>query len=741
MKKSFRIDGMSCSACSASVERVTSRLDGMRSVSVNLLAKTMYCDYDESRLAPDDIISAVSKAGFEASVIDEVKNEEKKAAPRDDFTPVRTRLIASFVLLAVLMYISMGHMLSFPQPAFLEGVQMSAVFAFTQLLFTLPIVYVNRKFFYSGFRALKNKSPNMDTLVAIGSLAGVLYGIFAIYMICYALGTSDMLKAEHYRHNLYFESSAMILTLVTLGKFFEERSKSKTSNALRSLERLRPETAVVERDGKEIQVPVSEVNVGDIVVLRPGTRVAFDGVIVDGEGNFDMSSLTGESVPVLKTAGDKVFSATLLTDSFVKFRATTVGKDTTLSQIIAHVENASATKAPVAKLADKISGIFVPTVIALAIGTVIVWSALGESFEFALSRAMSVLVISCPCALGLATPVAVTVSTGRLASEGILVKNASWAELMSQVKTVVFDKTGTLTHGKMQVCDVISDDTDTLVSLAAALEKHSEHPLARAIVNYAENARRVEVVDFKTVAGRGAEALYNSEKLIGGNLAFMRDNGVDASRYSGVSDSLSGEGKTVLYFALGKRMLGVISLFDSVKENSARTVAQLKKMGMRTVMLTGDSSAVAKSVAEHIGIDEVLSEVMPLDKERYVRGFSESGRVVMVGDGVNDSPSLACADIGISLGSGTDIAVDASDIVLMGSNIYQVVRVARYAKTTLKIMKQNLFWAFIYNVLGIPLAMGVFYSFGLVLSPMIGAAAMSFSSVFVVTNALRLMKK
>ncbi len=741
MKKRFTVEGMSCSACSAAVERAVSRLDGVLSAPVNLLAKTMVCDFDESKVTAEDIVRAVSKAGFEAHEITEEKKENLQASKEDSFTPVRTRLIVSFAFLAVLMYISMGHMLSLPQPFFFKGSKMALIFSFSQFLLTLPVLYVNRKFFVSGWKALKNKAPNMDTLVSTGSLAGVLYGIFAIYMMGWGLGTGNTDMVDLYRHNLYFESSAMILTLVTLGKFFEERSKNKTGDALRGLERLRPETVTVERDGREVQIPTDSVMIGDIVVLRPGSRAAVDGIITEGHASFDMSSLTGESVPVEKGVGDEVTSASLVVDSCVKFRAVSVGKDTTLSQIIALVENAAATKAPVAKLADKISRIFVPAVMAVSVITFVVWLLIGNGFEYALSRALSVLVISCPCALGLATPVAITVSVGKLAGEGILVKNASWAELMSDVSVAVFDKTGTVTTGKMQVSDVISENREALLKLARSLELSSEHPLARAIVEYTQDIEAVEITDFRSVSGRGVEAKYENRRLLGGNYSFMKENGVDITPFEKKADELSLEGKTLMYFAVDSCVIGIIAISDKIKEGARETVEALKAMGIRTVLLTGDNKATANAVAKEIGIDELVAEVMPAEKESHIKKYQQNGKVAMIGDGVNDSPSLASADVGISLGSGTDIAIDASDIVLMGEDIRQIVRTVKYAKTTLRIIKQNLFWAFFYNVLGIPLAAGVFAVFGLVLNPMIGAAAMSFSSVFVVSNALRLFKK
>ena len=739
MKKSFTVEGMSCSACSAAVEKVVGRIDGVTSASVNLLAKTLICEYDEGKVSVEDIKKAVSKAGFSAEEISE--KQEKPSAPTEQFTPVKTRLIVSFVFLALLMYLSMGHMIGLPLPFFFAGRESAVIFAFTQLLLTLPVLYVNRKFFISGIKAVRNKAPNMDTLVALGSASGIIYGIFAIYMIAWGQSKGDVSLIDSYRHSLYFESSSMLLTLVTLGKFFEERAKNRTGDALRGLEKLSPETVTVERDGKEYTIPFESLRAGDILVLRPGSRAAADGIIVEGGGSFDVSSLTGESVPVYKGEGDEVISASLLTDSCVKMRAVSVGKDTTLSQIITLVENAAATKAPVARLADKISRIFVPTVIGISIITLAAWLIIGSAFEYALARALSVLVISCPCALGLATPVAVTVSVGRLASDGILVKNASWAELMSEVKTVIFDKTGTVTHGKMKVCDVVSEKEEALLTLAASVERSSEHPVAKAITEYCKDIKTVEITDFRAVAGRGVMGLCCGKPVFGGNRAFMTENGVELGAFEEKARLLENEGKTLTFFAADGNILGIIGVCDTVKEGATDTICALRSMGIKTVLLTGDTKAAAKAVADEIGIDEVIAEVLPADKERYVRQYRETGRVAMVGDGVNDSPSLASADVGISPGNATDIAADTSDIIVMSDDLRRIVRIVTFAKTSLRIMKENLFWAFIYNVIGIPVAAGVFAWAGILLTPAIGAAAMSFSSLFVVTNALRLLRK
>lgn len=742
MQKKFTVEGMSCSACSASVERAVMRIEGVKSASVDLLSKTLIADFDEKKVTSDLIINAVEKAGFSATLREEKKKENKKEE-KEDFTPVKTRLIVSFIFLVILMYISMGHMFSLPQPFFFENREGAVVFSFSQFLLTLPVVYVNRKFFVNGFKSLFKCSPNMDTLVAVGSLAGLVYGVYAIFMIGWGLGQENFEIVDTYRHNLYFESSAMILTLVTLGKFFESRSKDKTSQALRGLEKLAPEKALVERNGAELEIETCEILVGDTVIVKPGSRVAIDGIIIEGRASFDLSALTGESMPVLKEVGDEVLSASLSIDGAVKIRATGVGKDTTLSKIIDLVESAGASKAPVAKLADKISRIFVPTVMAISLVTFITWILIGKNFDFALSRALSVLVISCPCALGLATPVAITVSVGKLAREGILVKSASWAEALSYAKTVVFDKTGTVTEGKMSVSDIALNNTeeDFFLSFIKSLEKNSNHPLALGILEYTEGKTPLEMQDFVSVAGRGIKATYEGKTALGGNLAFMNENGVDVGSFKEKAEQFSSDGKTAMYFSLDKELLGVVAISDSIKPDAKSAIEELKKKGFVTVLLTGDNSNTAKAVGDSVGFDKVIAEVLPQDKEKVVSSLKEYGGVVMVGDGINDSPALASADVGMAIGSGADIAIDASGIILMSDKLTSVVRTVTYAKETLKNIKQNLFWAFFYNALGIPLAAGVFYSLGVILNPMIAAAAMSFSSVFVVTNALRLYKK
>lgn len=723
MQKKFTVEGMSCSACSASVERAVGRLEGVKSASVDLLSKTLICDFDEKIIDDGRIILAVSKAGFSATL----KKEEETSSPSGI-----KGLIASLLLLLLLMYISMGHMLSLPELPFLKE---ALPFALSQFIITIPIIIINRRFFIKGTKALLHGSPNMDTLVSLGSLAGELYGIFAIIMI---ISGNDA-----YRHNLYFESSAMILTLVSLGKFFESRSKDKTGEALRGLERLAPEKATVIREGEEKEILTSEIEVGDIVVVKPGGRVAVDGVIVEGRAFFDTSALTGESLPVEKGEGDEIASTSLSLDGSVRIKATSVGKDTTLSKIIDLIEEAGATKAPIARLADKISGVFVPTVIALSLLTLAVWLIIGKGFEFSLSRALSVLVISCPCALGLATPVAITVAVGKLGSEGILVKSASFAESIAKVKTVVFDKTGTVTEGKMILTDIYFEGVTEgfFLSLIKALEAPSSHPLAEAVLEYTEKEKPLVIEGFKSVSGRGVEGIYDGKRVLGGSLRFMKECGVELGGLEERAKVFSENGKTASFFALDGKALGVVGISDKVKDDAEKAISGLKALGVKTVLLTGDNASTARAVGDAVGVDEVIAEVLPEDKERVVREYSKKGITVMVGDGINDSPALVAADVGIAIGSGTDIAIDASDVILMSKGLSGVLRTVTYSKSVFKNIKENLFWAFFYNTLGIPLAAGVFYFAGILLSPMLAAAAMSFSSVFVVTNALRLYKK
>ncbi len=751
MKLKFNIEGMSCAACSAAVERAVSKLEGVESAQVNLLAKLLTAEFDETKTDSDAIISAVTKAGFQASIIEEkaekadtVKSAKPiQTATAEKYTPVKTRLAVSIPLLAVLMYITMGHMVGLPLPSFLHGTANAVQFAFVQFLLTLPVVYVNRKFFFGGFSSLFKRAPNMDTLVAVGASASLIYGIAAIFMIGYGIGNGRLDIAEKYASNLYFESASMILTLVTVGKFLEERSKNKTNAAVEKLIDLTPKTATVIRDGKEVTVKAEEIITGDAVIIRPGERIPVDGIVTEGRSSVDQSALTGESMPVEKNEGDSVMSACINLDGTFTMKATKVGNDTTLAQIIELVENAGASKAPVARLADKIAGVFVPVVMAIAIITFIVWLLLGQSLEFALSCAICVLVISCPCALGLATPVAITVAAGKCASNGILVKSARALETLGKADVYVLDKTGTVTTGKPAVTDIraYTMDDDELLQLAASLESRSEHPLAKAICE-SYSGETVKAMNFTYIPGKGVSALINLKKTIGGNAALMKDNGVDISAAQEYANNAANEGKTPVYFAVAGKLAGIICIADEIKPTSIEAVKALQASGSQVVLLTGDNAVTAQTIGEKLGVDRTVSEVLPAQKAQQIKQLQEQGKtVVMVGDGINDSPALTQADVGIAIGGGTDIAIESADIVLMKSDMGDVVKANTFSRKTMKNIKQNLFWAFFYNVIGIPVAAGALFPvFGITLSPMIGAAAMSLSSVFVVTNALRLYK-
>lgn len=749
MKQKFQVTGMTCSACSASVERNVKKLEGVKEVTVNLLSNSMVVSYDEDKVNNQTIIDTVVKAGYQAAL--EQKNNHKKASATPVVSPVeqdiknmKFRLILSFVFLIPLMYISMGHMFGAPLPNFLTGNENALSFALTQFLFTLPIVYVNRKYFQAGFKNLVKLHPNMDSLIAIGSSAALIYGVFAIYQIGIGLGYQDMETVHHYTMDLYFESSAMILALITLGKFLETKSKGKTSEAITKLLHLAPKTATVIRNGEEQEIPVEEVVVGDRIVIKPGQSIPVDGVILEGSSSVDQSALTGESIPVEKNVGDKVIAASVNKMGSFQMEAQKVGDDTTLAQIIQLVEDANASKAPIAKLADKISGIFVPVVIAIAVIAAIVWLILGYSFAFALSIGIAVLVISCPCALGLATPVAIMVGTGKGAEYGILIKSAEALEVAHSVKTVVLDKTGTITEGKPKVTDIVPSkhiSEQELLSVAASMEKPSEHPLADAIAAYAQEKKVgfLPTEHFKAVSGQGITASINGTEHYAGNISFISQY-VDVGNFEELSNTFAEQGKTPLYFADSNHILGVIAVADVVKPTSAEAISQLKEMHIDVVMLTGDHKKTAQAIQKQLGIDRVVAEVLPQDKEREIRALQEGGhKVAMVGDGINDAPALARADVGIAIGAGTDIAIESADIVLMKSSLLDVVTAIRLSKATIRNIKENLFWAFFYNSIGIPLAAGVFFSLlGWKLNPMFGAAAMSLSSVCVVLNALRL---
>lgn len=754
MKIKFNVEGMSCAACSASVEKVSGRVEGVTKAEVNLLAKTLFveCDSDTPELR-EKICAAVEKAGFSATPVDEQnkksQNDEKisKTDKNSNAKSMKIRLIASIVFLTILMYLTMEHMVGLPTPSIFHGTENLVVFAFTQLLLTLPVVYLNRKFYIVGFKALWNRSPNMDSLVAVGSSAALIYGLFSIYMIGYGLGHGDIAMAENYGSNLYFESAAMILTLVSVGKFLEERSKNKTGEAVERLMKLSPDTAEVERNGQIVTIKTTELAIGDVVIVRPGQSLPADGVIIEGNSSIDESALTGESMPVEKFVGDRVMTASINKNGSFKFRADKVGNETALAKIIEMVRDAGATKAPIAKLADKVSGVFVPIVMSLSLIAFVFWLIMGRTFDFALSIGISVLVISCPCALGLATPVAITVSVGRLAERGILVRSAEALEVLHMTKSVILDKTGTITEGHPSVTDIISKNENRTLEIAASLEAGSEHPLAEAIRVKAENMEISvkPVSNFNAIPGRGIEGYIDGKYCIGGNLSFMKEKNIELSNMDSTLENLAKQGKTPMLFAENGLFLGVIAVADKIKSTSAEAVKSLRDLGVSVTMLTGDNKLTADAIAAQAGIDNVIAEVLPADKERVVASVQndENGGhniVTFVGDGINDSPALTRADIGIAIGSGADIAIDSADIVLMKSDLNDVPTAIEFSHKTMRNIKQNLFWAFFYNSLGIPVAMGVLVPFGITLSPMIGAAAMSLSSLFVVTNALRLQR-
>lgn len=748
MKQKYQVSGMTCSACSASVEKSVRKLTGVRQVNVNLLSGSMNVDFDEEFLNNDNIIEAVISAGYGASQYldhNEVKKSDKSNSLEQEHKGMTRRIVLSFIFLVPLLYITMGHMLGLPIPMSFMGTENAITYSLTQLLLTVPIVYVNRKYFEVGFKTLFHGSPNMDTLIAIGSAAAVIYGIFAIYRIGYGLGYQDYDLVKHYLHDLYFESAGTILTLITLGKYLESRSKGKTSEAIKKLMDLAPKTAMVIRDEKEILLPVEEVVVNDIIVVKPGQSIPVDGVILEGSTSIDQAAITGESIPVEKQPGDRVIAATINKTGYFKFRADKVGADTTLAQIIQLVEEAGSSKAPISKLADKISGIFVPIVILIAVLSSLIWILLGQPIEFALTIGIAVLVISCPCALGLATPVAIMVGTGKGAANGILIKSAEALETLHSIKTVVLDKTGTITEGKPKVTDIIpmnGINSDRLLTIAASIEKPSEHPLSEAILSKAHELQLTieEVTDFQAVSGRGIIAKLNGYIYIAGNFAFMKEHGINTTECEKEAGLFAEEGKTPLYFADKHKLIGIIAAADVVKSSSFHAISELKEMGIEVVMLTGDNRKTAEAIRKKLPIDKVIAEVLPEDKEREIRKLQETGtKVVMVGDGINDAPALVRADVGIAIGAGTDVAIESADVVLMKSDLQDAVTAIRLSKATMKNIKQNLFWAFFYNTLGIPLAAGLFYTtLGWKLSPMIGAAAMSLSSVFVVMNALRL---
>ena len=747
MKQKFDVTGMTCSACSAHVEKAVNKLDGIANVSVNLLQNSMVVEYDEASLTTDDIINAVKSGGYGASLQGANKTssaEPPKNVALEEMKVMKNRLISSFCFLIPLFYISMGHMMGAPLPAILTGDENIMLFALTQLVLATPVLIINKKFFIVGFQALANRAPNMDSLVALGSAASYIYSIFAIYAMGYHLGRGDLAMAHHYGMELYLEGAAIILTLITVGKYMETRSKGKTSEAISKLMDLAPKTATVLRNDTELEIPVEQVTVGDIVVVRPGQSIPVDGKLLEGFSAVDESAITGESIPVEKQTGDTVIGATINKAGYFKMEAIRVGSDTTLAQIIELVEEAGASKAPIAKLADTVSGIFVPVVISIAILATVAWMFVGQPFSFALSIGIAVLVISCPCALGLATPTAIMVGTGKGAEHGILVKSAESLEIAHKIDTVVLDKTGTLTEGHPIVTDVLPAPSvlkNPFLRMAASIEALSEHPLAEAIVNHAKE-KEISLQDAENLlatAGQGIEADVNGKHILGGNLKMMQERNIDLKGFEEKAIQLAEEGKTPLFFADGEKFLGILGLADTLKPTSKEAVDAFHNMGIDVIMLTGDNKRTADAIAETLGI-QAIAEVLPQDKEMEIRKLQENGKkVAMIGDGINDAPALTRADVGIAIGAGTDVAMESADIVLMKSDLMDAVTAVQLSHATIRNIKQNLFWAFFYNVCGIPLAAGLFYTtFGWKLNPMFAAAAMSCSSFFVVSNALRL---
>ena len=748
MKQKFNVTGMTCSACSAHVEKAVCHLAGVDQVNVNLLGNSMLVEYQEGTTDAARIIQAVEEAGYGASL-----PQAAAAAParqenlmEEEAAGMKRRFCASLVFLVPLFYLSMGHMMGWPLPAFFHDPGNVFVVAFLQFLLTLPILYINDKYYKVGFKSLWHRAPNMDSLIALGSAAAMVYGVAALFQIAWGLGHGDQARVDRWSMDLYFESAGMILTLITLGKWLETRSKGKTSQAITRLMDLAPKTATVLRDGAEVEVPVEEVRVDELVVVRPGGRIPVDGVVTDGRSSVDESALTGESLPVEKGPGDKVAAASINKSGSFTFRALRVGEDTTLAQMIRLVEEAASSKAPIAKLADKVAGIFVPTVIAIAVITAIVWLlATGGDITRALTAGVAVLVISCPCALGLATPVAIMVGTGKGAENGILIKSAEALETLHTIGAVVLDKTGTLTQGKPVVtdCRMAEEVTEEeLLCVAASLEQPSEHPLAEAILTEAQarNIPLVQVADFLATPGRGISATLHGAPVLAGNRAMLEEAGIGLGPFAAQAEALAQEGKTPLFFAESGKLLGIVAVADTPKPTSAEAVAGFQAMGIDVIMLTGDNRRTAEAVGKALKVDRVIAEVLPQDKEKTVAELQAQGkRVAMVGDGINDAPALARADVGIAIGAGTDVAIESADIVLMKSDLLDAVTAVKLSKKVIRNIKENLFWAFIYNIIGIPLAAGVWYPlFHLQLSPMFAAAAMSMSSVCVVTNALRL---
>ena len=750
-KEKYTVTGMTCSACSSRVEKAVSSLKGMEKASVNLLTNSMQVEYDDSILSSTDIENAVVNAGYGIGGSD-ATSSSAKSEKNNEKDEMLHRLVYSFVFLLFLMSISMSHMIAktgFPIPQWFQNIfwgnENAITFAFAQFLIVLPILYLNRIYYIRGYKNLFHLSPNMDTLIAVGSSASMFYGIFALFRMSWGLGHGNMDLVGTYSMDLYFESAGMIVTLITLGKYLESRSKKKTSKAIEKLVALAPKEAEIERNGQVMTVPVEQLVVGDIVIIRPGESIAVDGVIVEGSTSVDQSAITGESIPVEKQVGDNVVSASINKNGFIKIRAVKVGENSTINQIIKLVEEASSSKAPIARMADKIAGIFVPVVMTIALVTIIVWLISGASFEFALSAGITVLVISCPCSLGLATPVAIMVGTGKGAENGILIKSGEALETAHKIDTVVMDKTGTITEGKPKVTDIVEYiDKNSLLTYAISLEKNSEHPLAEAIVKYCKdnNISSESVENFEAVFGKGVKATSGNSTILGGNRAFMKENNIDISKIEPQINSLADEGKTPLIFAKDNNVIGIIAVADVEKETSRKAIEEFTKMGISTVMLTGDNERTAKAIQKRLNIPKVIAQVLPEDKEKEIRRLQDEGHcVAMIGDGINDAPALAKADVGIAIGAGTDVAIESADAVLVRNDLLDAVSAVKLSKAVIKNIKENLFWAFFYNCIGIPVAAGVLYPiWGIKLSPMFGAAAMSLSSICVVTNALRLRR-
>ena len=750
MQEKYNVTGMTCAACQARVQKSVAHLNGVQDCNVNLLKNSMVVTYDEQTVNSGQIIAAVEKAGYGASLQQaKGKSAAQAVSPVDtakkEYETMKRRVIWSFVFTIPLFYISMGHMMGWPLPGFFLGTENSMIYALTLFLLALPVAIINNKYYRMGFKTLFHGSPNMDSLIALGSGASLAYGVYALYKIAWGFGYGDLSMVDQFTHDLYFEGAGTILTLITLGKFFEARAKGRTSDAINKLMNLAPKKATVVRDGVETVIPAEEVEKGDILIVKAGESVPVDGVLLEGTGSLDESAITGESIPVDKQAGDKVIGATINQSGYFKMRADKVGDETALSQIIKLVDEATSSKAPIAKLADKVAGIFVPIVIGIALLAMVVWLICGATFEFAMTIAVSVLVVSCPCALGLATPTAIMVGTGRGAAGGILIKSAEALETAHSVNVVVMDKTGTITQGKPVVTDLVCHSgvtEDQLLQIAASLEKLSEHPLARAIVAEAEkrSTQFLPVEQFEQIPGQGIKGSIGRTTCLAGNQKLLNAEGVHDQALEQLQDQMADQGKTPLFFAAAGKLIGMVAVADVVKPSSKQAIADLQSMGIEVVMLTGDHKKTAEAIRRQVGVDRVVAEVLPQDKEQEVRKLQESGKkVAMVGDGINDAPALARADVGIAIGAGTDVAMESADIVLMRSDLLDVAGAIELSKATIRNIKENLFWAFFYNIIGIPIAAGCWYTaFNLKMNPMVAALAMSFSSVFVVSNALRL---